>query len=228
MALPLVGVGLLYRNGYFRQTIDADGHQEHRYPDYDLASPAADPRARPRRRPADRVGRAARPRRPGRRLDGAGRPRAGPAARHRHPGQRSGRPADHAHPVRPRPRDAPPPGARPGRRRRARAAGARRSSRPCGTSTRATRRSCSPSGPASSSPPAPRSTTRSGRWRATRVFTIHTPVSAGNERFDVDLVRRIAGPLLDGDGRPEHGRRAGRARCSRSGAARTATTASST
>ena len=36
MALPLVGVGLLYRNGYFRQTIDADGHQEHRYPDYDL------------------------------------------------------------------------------------------------------------------------------------------------------------------------------------------------
>ena len=36
MALPLVGVGLLYRNGYFRQTIDADGHQEHRYPEYDL------------------------------------------------------------------------------------------------------------------------------------------------------------------------------------------------
>ena len=33
----LVGVGLLYRNGYFRQTIDADGHQEHRYPDYDPA-----------------------------------------------------------------------------------------------------------------------------------------------------------------------------------------------
>ena len=41
MALPLVGVGLLYRNGYFRQTIDADGHQEHRYPDYDLQPPAA-------------------------------------------------------------------------------------------------------------------------------------------------------------------------------------------
>src|SRR5512140_2485505 len=37
MALPLVGVGLLYRKGYFRQTIDADGHQEHAYPDYDLA-----------------------------------------------------------------------------------------------------------------------------------------------------------------------------------------------
>ena len=35
MALPFVGVGLLYRRGYFRQTIDADGHQEHAYPDYD-------------------------------------------------------------------------------------------------------------------------------------------------------------------------------------------------
>ena len=37
MALPLVGVGLLYRKGYFRQSIDADGHQEHNYPDYDLS-----------------------------------------------------------------------------------------------------------------------------------------------------------------------------------------------
>ncbi len=41
MALPFVGVGLLYRHGYFRQTIDADGHQEHAYPDYDLARAAA-------------------------------------------------------------------------------------------------------------------------------------------------------------------------------------------
>src|SRR3954451_8612815 len=37
MALPFIGVGLLYRKGYFRQTIDADGHQEHAYPDYDLS-----------------------------------------------------------------------------------------------------------------------------------------------------------------------------------------------
>jgi glycogen phosphorylase len=37
MALPAIGVGLLYRKGYFRQTIDADGHQEHAYPDYDLS-----------------------------------------------------------------------------------------------------------------------------------------------------------------------------------------------
>jgi glycogen phosphorylase len=37
MALPFIGVGLFYRHGYFRQTIDADGHQEHAYPDYDPA-----------------------------------------------------------------------------------------------------------------------------------------------------------------------------------------------
>ncbi len=35
MALPFVAVGLFYHRGYFRQTIDADGHQEHAYPDYD-------------------------------------------------------------------------------------------------------------------------------------------------------------------------------------------------
>src|SRR6266508_1344798 len=34
-ALPFVGVGLLYRRGYFRQQIDADGHQEHTQPDLD-------------------------------------------------------------------------------------------------------------------------------------------------------------------------------------------------
>jgi len=37
MALPLVGIGLFYRRGYFRQAIDADGHQEHAYPDYDTS-----------------------------------------------------------------------------------------------------------------------------------------------------------------------------------------------
>ena len=31
MALPFVSVGLFYKRGYFRQTIDADGHQEHDY-----------------------------------------------------------------------------------------------------------------------------------------------------------------------------------------------------
>ena len=37
MALPFVAVGLFYRHGYFRQTIDADGHQEHAYPDLDVS-----------------------------------------------------------------------------------------------------------------------------------------------------------------------------------------------
>jgi glycogen phosphorylase len=36
MGVPLVGVGLLYRQGYFRQAIDADGKQEHGYPAIDV------------------------------------------------------------------------------------------------------------------------------------------------------------------------------------------------
>jgi starch phosphorylase len=43
------------------------------------------------------------------------------------------------------------------------------------------------------------------RVRRDSVFSIHTPVSAGNERFDAGLVRRVAGALLDGDGRPNTG-----------------------
>ena len=34
--IPFVGVGLMYRRGYFQQTIDTDGHQQHYYPDYDV------------------------------------------------------------------------------------------------------------------------------------------------------------------------------------------------
>jgi glycogen phosphorylase len=48
-ALPFVGVGLLYRRGYFRQQIDADGHQEHAQPDLD-------PRFLPLRRARGRDG----------------------------------------------------------------------------------------------------------------------------------------------------------------------------
>ena len=36
LGIPFVGVGLMYGRGYFRQTIDADGHQQHLYADYDL------------------------------------------------------------------------------------------------------------------------------------------------------------------------------------------------
>jgi starch phosphorylase len=37
LGVPLVGVGLLYRSGYFRQTVDPDGFQQHIYPHYDFA-----------------------------------------------------------------------------------------------------------------------------------------------------------------------------------------------
>jgi starch phosphorylase len=37
LGVPLIGVGLLYRSGYFRQTVDADGLQQHFYPEYDFA-----------------------------------------------------------------------------------------------------------------------------------------------------------------------------------------------
>lgn len=36
LGLPFVAVGLLYRRGYFMQTVDADGLQQHIYPEYDF------------------------------------------------------------------------------------------------------------------------------------------------------------------------------------------------
>jgi len=35
LGLPLVGVSLIYRNGYFRQSLDKQGWQQELYPDYD-------------------------------------------------------------------------------------------------------------------------------------------------------------------------------------------------
>ena len=35
LGLPLVGIGLMYRHGYFRQSLSADGWQQERYPDLD-------------------------------------------------------------------------------------------------------------------------------------------------------------------------------------------------
>ncbi|MCZ6726703.1 MAG: alpha-glucan family phosphorylase [Acidobacteria bacterium] len=43
LGLPLVGLGLLYRSGYFRQTIDAEGFQQHSYPDCDYLRLGARP-----------------------------------------------------------------------------------------------------------------------------------------------------------------------------------------
>ncbi len=36
LGIPLVAVGLLYRFGYFRQTLNAEGVQQHAYPEYDF------------------------------------------------------------------------------------------------------------------------------------------------------------------------------------------------
>ena len=36
LGIPLVGVGLLYQQGYFRQSLNADGWQQERYPDNDF------------------------------------------------------------------------------------------------------------------------------------------------------------------------------------------------
>ncbi len=36
LGIPLVGVGVLYRHGYFYQTVDADGLQQHAYIEYDF------------------------------------------------------------------------------------------------------------------------------------------------------------------------------------------------
>ena len=38
LGLPLVGVGLLYQEGYFQQYLNADGWQQERYPDNDFAN----------------------------------------------------------------------------------------------------------------------------------------------------------------------------------------------
>jgi starch phosphorylase len=37
LGVPMVAVGLLYRSGYFRQTVDPEGFQQHIYPDFDFA-----------------------------------------------------------------------------------------------------------------------------------------------------------------------------------------------
>ena len=73
LGVPLVGVGLLYRSGYFRQTVDADGFQQHIYPDYDFARLPVLPVQAPGGRRAHRARRPARARGAGRGLEGAGR-----------------------------------------------------------------------------------------------------------------------------------------------------------
>ena len=201
MALPAMGVGLLYRKGYFRQAIDADGHQEHDYPDYDLArlplgrvqdasgAPLMVSVELPERTLSVAVWLAQVGRIPVLLLD------TDVAENHE-----SDRPITNILYVR-------------GREMRLHqelvlGIGGVRAIRALGL------------GPAvwhlneghSALLLAERARehiadglSMDDAWAAVRsnsVFTIHTPVSAGNERFDADLVRRIAGPLLDAGGVP--------------------------
>jgi starch phosphorylase len=204
MAMPLVGVGLLYRKGYFRQTIDADGHQQHAYPDFDLKS-------LPALRVLDRIGDPlyVEVEFPGRAVHVAvwlvqvGRvpvlfldtdnPRNEEPDRH----------TTHILYVR-------------GRETRLHqelvlGVGGVRALRALGIDPAAWHLNEGHS--AFLLVERARELVAAGvplaeAWekvRASSVFTIHTPVSAGNERFDSDLVRRIAGPLFDGDERPQTG-----------------------
>ncbi len=204
MALPLVGVGLLYRRGYFRQTIDADGHQEHAYPNYDLTR-------LPLLRALDREGNplTVSVEMPGRdvRVDvwtaQVGRVPVLLLDTDTPENHLADRPITHILYVR-------------GREMRLHqelvlGVGGVRAIRALGITPSVWHLNEGHS--AFLLAERAREAVAAGatldealaRNRRDSVFTIHTPVSAGNERFSTDLVRRIAGPLLDGDGRPGTG-----------------------
>ncbi|MGD0862212.1 MAG: alpha-glucan family phosphorylase [Candidatus Limnocylindrales bacterium] len=204
MALPFVGVGLLYKHGYFRQTIDADGHQEHAYPDYDLTrlpilrvvGPDGDPLTveieLPERMLAAAVWSVQVGRVPVLLLD-----------TDIPDNDESDRPITHILYVR-------------GREMRLHqelvlGTGGVRALKALGIEPAVWHLNEGHS--AFLLIERTRSLVEKGvaldeafeRTRVNSVFTIHTPVSAGNERFDADLVRRVAGPLYDGDGRKHTG-----------------------
>jgi starch phosphorylase len=201
MALPAIGVGLLYRKGYFRQTIDADGHQEHDYPDYDLT-----------RLPLGRVQDASGDpltvtvELPGRDLTVA----VWVAQVGRVPvllldtdvpeNNDADRPITHILYVR-------------GREMRLHqelvlGIGGVRAIRALGLAPAVWHLNEGHSAlllAERAREYVSRGVALDDAWGQVRrdsVFTIHTPVSAGNERFEADLVRRLAGPLLDAGGVP--------------------------
>ena len=204
MAMPFIGVGLLYHKGYFRQTIDADGHQEHAYPDYDLSRL---PLSRVQGEDGDLL--SVTVDLPGRQLTVAvwcaqvGRVPVLLLDTDVPENDDSDRPITHMLYVR-------------GREMRLHqelvlGVGGVRAIRALGIAPAVWHlneghlafllaeraRELVAAG-----------TPLDAAWASIRensVFSIHTPVSAGNERFEADLVRRVAGPLLDGDGRPTTG-----------------------
>jgi glycogen phosphorylase len=201
MALPAIGVGLLYRKGYFRQSIDADGHQEHNYPDYDMSrlplSRAQDPSGVPLTIIVEL---------PGRDLTVAvwlaqvGRVPVLLLDTDTPTNADYDRPITNILYVR-------------GREMRLHqelvlGIGGVRALRALGLAPAAWHLNEGHS--ALLLAERAREYVADGdtldeafaKVRTDSVFTIHTPVSAGNERFDADLVRRVAGPLLDAGGVP--------------------------
>ena len=204
MAIPLIGVGLLYRKGYFRQSIDADGHQEHNYPDYDLSR-------LPLQHALDRYGDPLKVtvQLPGRDLVVAvwvaqvGRVPVLLLDTDTPENDDSDRPITNILYVR-------------GREMRLHqelvlGVGGVRALRKLGLQPSVWHLNEGHS--ALLLGERAREMVAQGidladAWpkvRSNSVFTIHTPVAAGNERFEADLVRRVVGPLFDGDGRPETG-----------------------
>ena len=204
MALPFIGVGLLYRKGYFHQTIDADGHQEHAYPDYDLTklpvSRAQAPDGELLKVTVEL---------PGRDLQVAvwlaqvGRTPVLLLDTDIPENDDSDRPITHILYVR-------------GREMRLHqelvlGVGGVRAIRALGIAPSVWHLNEGHSAfllAERAREYVAAGSTLDDAWAKVRensVFTIHTPVPAGNERFAADLVRRVAGPLLDGDGRPTTG-----------------------
>ena len=119
LGLPLVGVGLLYRNGYFHQYVSSDGWQQETYPELE-------PATQPVRRVFDETtGEQMRVH-----VELAGRSVSAGIWKvevgrvplyllgHQHAREQRQGPRDHAQPLRRRRRDAHPAGDRPRRRRR--------------------------------------------------------------------------------------------------------------
>ncbi len=172
LGVPLIGVGLLYQHGYFRQQFSREGWQQETYPVLDPdglpitllreddGTPAQVRLVGPRRQRAG-----------GAHLRGAGRPRAAAAARHRRRGQPAAAARGHRPALRRHHRAPPAPGAPP----RASAGSARCAPSPgspatpsprSSTPTRATPASSASSGSASS--PSPRTARDSTSTRRSR------------------------------------------------------------
>ncbi|HLA16300.1 MAG TPA: alpha-glucan family phosphorylase [Candidatus Limnocylindrales bacterium] len=204
MALPLIGVGLMYRKGYFRQTIDADGQQQHAYPDFDLTRlpvlRVADQNGDPLQVTVEL---------PGRDLAvgvwcvKVGRVSVLLLDTDVPDNLDSDRPISHILYVR-------------GREMRLHqelvlGVGGVRAIRALGIDPAVWHLNEGHSAFLLAERVRELVTTGTpldeawDRVRRNAVFTIHTPVSAGNERFEAGLVRRVAGPLFDGDDRPRTG-----------------------